>query len=770
MTFTVESKSQLAKLLAVENLTIEHQNISTARFDPQNRVLYCPVWADMSGALYDLLLGHEVGHALETPAEGWHDAVSPKSSKFQGKNFKHFLNVVEDARIEKKIKRRYPGIRPSFVSGYKELMDRDFFGIKGRDLNSMAFINRLNIYTKSSAIAQIDFSDEEQKLVNAVMSCESWEDVLDATQKIYAYSKDEQYDMLDIPEMGSSSQDDDGDFDGESSPVDPENSDETGEDGEQTEETTDSAAESDESSEESDEEPDDESDGSAIDHDKESQISKDEFEPTCETDEAFRQNESSLLDEKCKPYVYATLPTVCLDRVLTPANRVHDLLDEKWFGSLNYRRNENMEKALELVKKFKTNNERYVSLLAKEFEMKKAAKAYSKSKLSDTGDIDLNKLYKYQVEDNIFRKMMRTPKGKSHGLVLLLDRSGSMAQNMAGSIEQILVLVMFCRKVNIPFVVYGFGDSETGRKMDFPDETFNQTFSQKNHELHLSPVYLREYINSRMKTADFNRCFRNLVCLRTSYISSENFFKPKSESLSNTPLIQAIVALEPLTKDFRKVNNLDLVNLVVVHDGDADDCYRINVTEFVDGIPVDYKKTVRSYTENLYLKDHNSKLQMKVEYLPHHHWSYDDGLRKTIFNWYQQKTGAKIFGFFVSGTPHQQFEALFNQYFDKEGSSVSKICGVPNARRYNVSVIKENPTIQKIIKQLKEQKFVISHKPGYETFFIMPGGSDLNIQNDELVVQGVVTANKLKNAFMKMNKKKVVSRVMVARFIEGIAA
>jgi hypothetical protein len=30
----------------------------------------------MSGELYDLLMGHEVGHALYTPVEGWHDAVN----------------------------------------------------------------------------------------------------------------------------------------------------------------------------------------------------------------------------------------------------------------------------------------------------------------------------------------------------------------------------------------------------------------------------------------------------------------------------------------------------------------------------------------------------------------------------------------------------------------------------------------------------------------------------------------------------------------------
>lgn len=119
--FTVESKSQLAKLLASENLIVEHKNIPTAYFNLKTRTLACPIWKDMSGDLYDLLMGHEVGHALYTPEQGWHDAVCS-----EGKNFKSFLNVIEDSRIEKKIKRKYPGIRRSFVNAYKDLLDRDF--------------------------------------------------------------------------------------------------------------------------------------------------------------------------------------------------------------------------------------------------------------------------------------------------------------------------------------------------------------------------------------------------------------------------------------------------------------------------------------------------------------------------------------------------------------------------------------------------------------------------------------------------------------------
>ena len=95
--YSFETKSQLARLLANENLKVEHTAINTAAFDLTTRTLYVPIWKEMTGELYDLLMGHEVGHALETPPEGWHKALSQgfkdvteplikKNSKYKNKS------------------------------------------------------------------------------------------------------------------------------------------------------------------------------------------------------------------------------------------------------------------------------------------------------------------------------------------------------------------------------------------------------------------------------------------------------------------------------------------------------------------------------------------------------------------------------------------------------------------------------------------------------------------------------------------------------------
>ena len=92
--------------MATENITVVHKKIPTAYFDVKNRILACPIFKeDMSAELYDLFMGHEVGHALNTPYEGLHSALE------MNKTLKGYLNVVEDVRIEKAIKRQIPRIK-----------------------------------------------------------------------------------------------------------------------------------------------------------------------------------------------------------------------------------------------------------------------------------------------------------------------------------------------------------------------------------------------------------------------------------------------------------------------------------------------------------------------------------------------------------------------------------------------------------------------------------------------------------------------------------
>ena len=174
-----EVKGQLAKLLATENLIVEHKYVETASFDVNNRLLVLPMWKRASDIVYDLLVAHEVGHALFTPNED-----PPRNIPFQ------FINVVEDARIEKLMKRRYAGLSKTFYRGYSQLSDEDFFGIDSEDLSSMNLADRANLHFKVGNYIDIPLqNDEEKDLINQISECETFADVLIVSENLHEYCK-----------------------------------------------------------------------------------------------------------------------------------------------------------------------------------------------------------------------------------------------------------------------------------------------------------------------------------------------------------------------------------------------------------------------------------------------------------------------------------------------------------------------------------------------------------------------------------------------------
>ena len=48
------TKSQLAKLIASENITVQHNQVKTASFDTLNRILTLPIFKVQSGDVYDI--------------------------------------------------------------------------------------------------------------------------------------------------------------------------------------------------------------------------------------------------------------------------------------------------------------------------------------------------------------------------------------------------------------------------------------------------------------------------------------------------------------------------------------------------------------------------------------------------------------------------------------------------------------------------------------------------------------------------------------------
>ena len=134
----LDTKSQLAKLIATENITIQHNQVKTASFDTVNRILTLPIFKVQSGDVYDMLIAHECSHALHTPTEGW-KKISDDDS------LRQYVNVLEDCRIDLLIQKKYPGVVRNYLNGFDILEKQNFFGLNGRNINTDLMLSLIHI-------------------------------------------------------------------------------------------------------------------------------------------------------------------------------------------------------------------------------------------------------------------------------------------------------------------------------------------------------------------------------------------------------------------------------------------------------------------------------------------------------------------------------------------------------------------------------------------------------------------------------------------------
>ncbi|HAI39807.1 MAG TPA: hypothetical protein DCM40_17770, partial [Maribacter sp.] len=450
----------LAKLLATENIKVEHGNYETAAFDPKKRVLYLPIFKWMDGDVYDLLVLHEVSHALNTPADGWHSSGNEK-----GTGYKSFLNVTEDARIEKKIKRKYPGASKAMVLGYRELMKNDFFGINHVNVDTLPLIDRINLHTKGGASMGISFTEDEMKIVKMVDDCKTPEDVLQAAEIIGALENEKKKEEDDAQKMAAATQDQDGEIDADNQETQPETNSqeeesdatEAGNVGEEkeTEEKVKENAEtgSVQNTEDAKDENKEENEIGDIEGKNDTlPTNNDSFES--ETQNQLDKHIESKVDITATKRLYMNVPKINLDNLIIKYDRVLKECDKHYnktdhVGSFK-------QNTLEEIKTIKEENKKVVAYMAKEFEMKKAADQYARAQTSKTGTLDLNKLHTYKYNDDLFAKVTTLPGATNHAMIIHIDWSGSMAYNLSSTMKQLFNLIWFCKRVNIPFEVYAF--------------------------------------------------------------------------------------------------------------------------------------------------------------------------------------------------------------------------------------------------------------------------------------------------------------------------
>lgn len=519
------SKEYLAKLIATENISVlRSATYSTASFDPKARVMHMPIWRT-SEEVYDLLTIHEMAHALYTPANGWHTAVE------KDPNLKSYLNIIEDARIEKFIKRRFAGASHSFREGYKRLYEDDFFGFKQHniDINKASLIDRVNCYYKIGSLMHIPFTEEEREWLVKIDAAESWEDVERIARALYQYSKDKA--QTDQAEMEMQKRMARGKGEGEGDGIEVETDD--NELGKQA----------------------------AVDG------------VSSVTDRTYREKMHKLENEahqKGDKDKFFTIEKTDPSDWIVPTKTVRRDLDQaftKVFNEINTQTNKMLAQQTIVI-----------NSMVKEFEAKKRATSYARNQYAKSGRLDMKKLSKYQLAEDIFRRNIIEHKGKNHSMVMVVDWSGSMSSILLDTVVQTINLAMFCRKVGIPFSVQIFANAIPNYLKGRPMSTSTDKYGVHNR------VTMYEMLSSESNAAEFKRDIANFYGLamwqgNVGYdpqagVGFDAMKVVKNETintmyLNGTPLNAALYITAEFVQRFRAKTQSEVTNVIVLTDGES---------------------------------------------------------------------------------------------------------------------------------------------------------------------------------------------------------
>ena len=709
-----EIKSQLAKLLATEDIVVEHKNVDQAQFNVQSRVLILPLWEKASNDVYDMLVGHEVGHALFTP-----DVDPPRDIPFQ------FVNVVEDARIEKLMKRKYLGIAKSFYRGYNELYNEDYFEVDGQNISSFNLADRANLHFKVGSFLDIPFSTPETEIINLIKNAETFTDTIAAAEALYNFCKQEQEKEESQSKKDQAKQDALMDIEGSGD--------------------SDIGSTSDDNSSL----PDTDSNAPVEDRvdNTDSDIRVDDSDITVETAETLSGRIKDLSSEATVENVYVEVPTLKLDKIIINNKIIHEEVDihfnqsSREYAEARSKHVDEIPADLEHLypvnpfspadlefNKFKKDAQKEVSYLVKEFECRKSASAYARSATSRTGVLDTEKLSSYRFSEDLFKRVTVLPDGKNHGLVFVLDWSGSMQYVLQDTLKQLYNLMWFCKKVQIPFEVYAF-TQEWNRRID---SVLKPQYEKKEGVLIIDDYFsLLNIFTSKANGKTLEHQMLNMW--RTAYcFANRTFYNSYSRlNLSGTPLNESLIALHQILPKFKKENNVEKVQCIVLSDG--------------EGSQLPYNTMVKRHWES-------------VEYLGARNCHGDRSFLR------DRKLGKT---YKLNYAYHQFSDALLNNLQDRFPSTNFigiRVLANRDAKYFIRLYHGEN---ERLMSEWRKNKSVTITNSGYNAYFAL--SSTILSQDAEFDVDDDATKAQIKRAFVKSLKTKKLNKKVLGEFIELVA-
>jgi hypothetical protein len=626
------------------------------------------------------------------------------------------------------MKRKYPGIRKTMTLGYQELNERDFFGVKKvQDLSTLNLIDRINLYFKAGFSCGVKFTPEEKEFVNRVEKTETVEDVVALATEVYQYSKEQatqrkkksletnKEDMEELEELLADAN------------IDDEHS------------WTDGSEEP--SVEEAQEENDDLEDadvrkymaGRHYDQKKtvEEQINEDvEKEVESTTEKTFSQKLEELADGKTE-YNYFTLdenhfidPVVSFKTIIEETK----IIDEEMFSQSD-------KKALE---QFKVESGRVVNYLIKEFEMKKSAQLYKRAQTSKIGSLDMSKVWSYKLNDDLFKRVTMIPKGKNHGMIFLLDWSGSMQHVIDDTMQQVINLAMFCQRAQIPYQVFAFTTQYDIFKGEYDREKLRakqmEVLSKENvlGNAVNSSFGLLELFSSKMSNVEFNTMVRRTF--RCHY-----FMRCDGYEMGGTPLNESLSYLLHYLPKFAKTHNVEKMSMITLTDGEGGSL-PISSGRYLEDRKYDYNTHTTVQVKN-FLKDPITKKDYPITRM---------GTTQTeaLLRMMKDRFDVKTVGFYICRNARRELSSAIE----------NNLAGVKSS----------DQMIESIRRDFRDNGFASIKNTGRDDLFIVPQNR-LSVDEGEMVVDEKQNARQIARMFTKQMSGRKTSRILLNQFISYVA-
>jgi hypothetical protein len=416
----------------------------------------------------------------------------------------------------------------------------------------------------------------------------------------------------------------------------------------------------------------------------------------------------------------------------------------------------------EVYAAFRLKNLKFINYLVKEFELRRNAQQLSRAQISKSGEIDVDQLFKYKFSEDLFLKVTSIPKGKNHGLVMFYDMSGSMSSSIAGVIEQILILVEFCRKVNIPFEVYGF----TNDNRVFWNETSKAKIYQEqaplrrgaHHEGQLvitdNDFRLQQYFSNIMSANDYKRMVQNLCMIKKTWENNQGRYNstydygwsgvlPACEHLHSTPLNSTVLLSRNIFERFKARTGAEIVNMVILTDGESDQCIKAANGYYDDGVQDRrYAYIDSGWRSNTFITDSRTKHQVQLRGR-----QASKSLNVALLEMMRLVTGCNIVGFYLTNNVRNTVQSEMRAQTDWTDPKNLK-------------------DEERIMEGFKKDRVAVLTQAGYSEYYIVK--NDMAI-NDEFEVAADADIKDIGRAFRKLQKGKVLNRVLLNRFIKMIA-